>query len=169
MSRLSGGALPVRMEIETAEDVVGAALERVRGALGDRRVEISEEPEGGVLAGRFDFVHTLHILVNLLENSHKYSPPGTAIELSVARRGPVLRFTIADRGPGIPEPERDLIFEPFYRGAARPTDVGGVGLGLAIARGLAEAQGGSLVFEPRPGGGCVFILELPAVDVAREF
>jgi two-component system sensor histidine kinase KdpD len=169
MSRLSGGALPVRLEVETAEDVVGAALERVRAVIGDRRVEISEEPEGGVLVGRFDFVHTLHILANLLENSHKYSPSGTAIDLSVARRGSKLRFTIADRGPGVPEPERDRIFEPFYRGAERTADVGGVGLGLAIARGLADAQGGSLIYEPRPGGGSTFILELSAFDVTGEF
>jgi two-component system sensor histidine kinase KdpD len=169
MSRLTGGALPVHIELETAEDVVGAARERVRGVLGDRHVEITEEPDGGVLVGRFDFVHSLHIIANLLENAHKYSPPGAAIELSVARRGPALRFTVADRGAGIPERERERVFEPFYRGGGPSSEAGGVGLGLVIARGLAEAQGGSLVYEPRPGGGSVFILELPAADVTREF
>jgi two-component system sensor histidine kinase KdpD len=169
MSRLSGGALPVRIELNTAEDVVGAARERLRGVLGYRRVEIMEEPDGGVLVGRFDFVHSLHILANLLENAHKYSPPGAAIELSVARSGSVLRFTVADRGPGIPERDRDRVFEPFYRGAERASEAAGVGLGLAISRGLAEAQGGSLAYEPRAGGGSIFILELPAADVAAEF
>jgi two-component system sensor histidine kinase KdpD len=166
MSRLSGGALPVRLELNTAEDVVGAARERVRGVLGDRRVEITEEPDGSVLVGRFDFVHSLHILANLLENAHKYSPPGAAIELSVARSGSMLRFTVADHGPGIPEQDRDRVFEPFYRGVERSSVVSGAGLGLAIARGLAEAQGGSLVYEPRPRGGSAFTLELPAADVA---
>ena len=169
MSRLSGGALPVRIELNTAEDVVGAARERLRGVLGDRRVEITEEPDGGVLVGRFDLVHSLHILANLLENAHKYSPPGAAIELSVARSGSVLRFTVADRGPGIPEQDRDRVFELFYRGAERSSEAAGVGLGLTIARGLAEAQGGSLAYEPRAGGGSIFILELPAADVAAEF
>ncbi len=165
LSRLSAGALPLRIELNTAEDVIGAARERVRGILGERQVVVTGDPSGQVLVGRFDFVHSLHVLANLLENAHKYAPPGTAIELSVMRTGDVLRFTVADRGPGIPEEERERVFQPFYRLAGSPPDVGGVGLGLSIARGLAGAQGGALRYESRPGGGSLLVFELPAADV----
>jgi two-component system sensor histidine kinase KdpD len=69
-----------------------------------------------------------------------------------------------DRGSGIPELERARIFESFYRPPGVPPDVRGHGLGLSIARGLAEAQGGTVRVEPRPGGGSVFTLELPAAQ-----
>lgn len=169
LSRLSGGALPLRIELNTAEDVIGAARERVRGILGERPIQVTGDPSSQVLVGRFDFVHSLHVLANLLENAHKYAPAGTPIELSVARAGDALRFTVADRGPGVPERERERVFEPFYRIAGGAPDVGGVGLGLSIARGLAEAQGGALRYEPRPGGGSLFVFDLPAVDVPPSF
>jgi two-component system sensor histidine kinase KdpD len=71
---------------------------------------------------------------------------------------------VADRGRGIVEAERERIFEPFYRAPGAPPDVGGAGLGLAIARRLATEQGGELRYAERPGGGSVFTLSLPATD-----
>jgi len=106
----------------------------------------------------------LRALGNLVENALKYGAPATPVELDVAREGPMLVFRVFDRGPGVPEAERERIFEPFYRPPGVPADIGGSGLGLTIARGLAEAQGGDVRFEARPGGGSVFLLRLPAVD-----
>jgi two-component system sensor histidine kinase KdpD len=95
----------------------------------------------------------------------RYTPPGGSVELGVRRDGDALVFTVADRGPGIPGAESDRIFQPFYRHADSAPDVGRAGLGLSIARRLAEIQQGSLTYEPRPGGGSVFVLKLPAVDI----
>ena len=91
--------------------------------------------------------------------------PPAAVDFTVRKEGDALAFTVADHGPGVPEAERDRIFAPFYRPAGGPPDVGGAGLGLAIARGLAEAQGGALTHAPREGGGSVFTLRLPAAEL----
>ena len=74
-------------------------------------------------------------------------------------------FRVADRGPGVARVERDRIFEAFYRPKNQAPDGGHAGLGLSIARKLAELQGGSLAYHPRDGGGSVFALSLPAADV----
>jgi two-component system sensor histidine kinase KdpD len=166
LSRLQGGALPVHPEPNTAEDLVGAALRQVAGLLGDRTVETKIEFTEPALVGRFDFVQTLRVLTNLIGNAIRYSPSRSPIELSVQREGERLVFAVADRGPGIPPADRERIFEPFYRPASAVAG-SGAGLGLAIARRLAELQGGTIEYTERPGGGSVFALRLPA-DGAPE-
>jgi two-component system sensor histidine kinase KdpD len=165
LSRLSAGELRVRPEIVAAEDLAGAALQRVSGSMDGREVRVTLPPDEPLLLGRMDFVQALRVLVNLLENAHKYAPPGTPIDLSAAREGERLVFRVADRGPGVPEDEVERIFQPFYRRPRGEADVGGAGLGLSISRRLAEAQGGSLAYQPRPGGGSVFVFALPAAEL----
>ena len=114
--------------------------------------------------GRFDFVQALCSLVNLMENALRHSPPGAGIDLEVSRRADDLVFEILDRGPGIAEEDRGHIFEAFYRGASSGT--ASTGLGLTIAREAARLQGGSVDYRPRPSGGSVFVLRLPAEDIA---
>jgi len=99
--------------------------------------------------------------VNLLENAAKFSPDGSTIDLGAERRGDEIRIAVADRGPGVAPAEEERIFEPFYRPGGR-FDSGGAGLGLSIARRMAEAQGGTVRYAPREGGGSVFELRLPA-------
>jgi two-component system sensor histidine kinase KdpD len=164
LSRLAGGALVTTPELTAAEDLIGAALQRTSGALGDRSLDVSLHPGEPLLVGRFDFVHSLRVLVNLIENALKYSPAGAPVRLSVRRAGDVLEFLVEDRGPGVPPAERERIFDAFYRPADSPPDSGSAGLGLSIARRLAEAQGGGLRYEPRDGGGSRFVFSVPAVD-----
>ncbi len=163
-SRLNSGGLPVQPELNTAEDLVGAAVRQVSGLVGKRTLTTSVNFEEPALVGRFDFVQSLRILNNLLENAVRYSPPSSPVELSVHREDGTLVFSVADRGPGIPVAERERIFEPFYRRDSVSEDARGAGLGLAIARRLAELQGGSLEHGARPGGGSLFVLRLPAGD-----
>ncbi|MDB4883080.1 MAG: ATP-binding region ATPase domain protein [Gemmatimonadetes bacterium] len=166
LSRLNGGAFTVTPELNAVEDLVGAALQRVSGMLREHELSVALDTAEPLLLGRFDFVHSLRIVVNLLENAAKYSPPGSVIELSAERNGDLLRIAVADRGFGVPAGEEERIFEPFYRPAGRP-DTGGAGLGLSIARRMAEAQGGTVNYEPRADGGSVFVLQLAAADVAE--
>ncbi len=161
LSRLNAGGLPMEPEINAAEDLVGAALQQVSGALAGRELRTTLAWAEPVPLGRFDFVHSLRILVNLIENALKYSPADTPIDIEVARQGEWLAISVADRGRGVAPSERERIFAPFYRPAGVSPDAGGAGLGLAIARRLAAAQGGTLTYAERPGGGSVFTLCLP--------
>jgi two-component system sensor histidine kinase KdpD len=161
-SRLTGGALHLSPQIESAEDLIGVALEQARGILDARPVRVSDENAATIALGRFDLVHSVRVIVNLLENAVKYSAPGTPIDVRVHRDDRHLVISVCDRGVGVAPEERDRIFEPFHRSPGTPAATHGAGLGLAIARGLATAQGGDVTYEPRAGGGSVFSLVLPA-------
>ena len=163
LSQLDAGALVLTLELNTVDDLVGAALQRAASALAAHPVTV-EAGDDNVLIGRFDLAHTLRIVVNLLENAAKYSPPGTPIHITATRRDERLEIAVIDRGIGIDPSERERIFHPFYRVPGAAPDVRGAGLGLAIARRLAQAQEGSLTVEAEAGGGSRFILDLPASD-----
>jgi two-component system, OmpR family, sensor histidine kinase KdpD len=167
MSRLRAGALPVSLEIVAGEEVLASALQRVEGARGERAIQARLPRDGSIPAGRIDFSHTVRALVNLLENALKYSGPGSAVEVELEREQDRLVFAVLDRGPGVMADEARRIFEPFYRPGSLPPDAGRAGLGLAIALHLAEIQGGTVEYAPRPGGGSIFRLILPAADVAH--
>lgn len=171
LSRIRGGTLPLEPRIIAAEDLVGAVLQRLGGMPGIDRLEVRLPPGGALPVGRFDFVHALRALSNLVENALGHSPDGQVVEIEVVEEGEELLFRVLDRGAGIPEEERDRIFEPFFRaGSSSGSDRGGTGLGLAIARSVAEAQGGSVRHAPRSGGGSVFELRLPgeSLDAIEE-
>ena len=165
LSRLNAGSFRVSPEVNAVEDLFGAALQRVTGTLRERGLHVDADAGEPLLVGRFDFVHSLRIVVNLIENAAKFSPEGATIDLRADRRGDDLRIVVADRGTGVAAGEEERIFEPFYRPAGQP-DTGGAGLGLSIARRMAEAQGGTVRYQPRAGGGSVFELLLPATSVA---
>ena len=165
LSRLQAGGVPIHIELTAVDDLVGALVQQVSGALRGRDLKVTIEGDN-LLVGRFDLVHSLRVLVNLVENAHKYSPPSVPIELRVYREDSRIAFAVSDRGPGVSPGQEERIFEPFYRAPGSPPDVGGAGLGLTIARRFAEAQYGTLSYEARPGGGSVFTLHLPAADLA---
>ena len=159
LSKLNAGQAEMKLEVNTVEDLIGAALARVQGLPRSRAVKV-EIPEGNVIVATFDFVQSLRCLVNLLENALKYSPPGSQVEVRVANESGGVSIAVLDRGPGIDKIDAHRIFEPFVRINDKHTT--GAGLGLAIARRIAVAQGGDVRYTPRDGGGSVFTLVLPA-------
>jgi two-component system sensor histidine kinase KdpD len=167
LSRLQGGAIPLHIALNAVDDLIGALMQRVAGILGTRTLEVEFQDDSTLLVGRFDLVHALRILVNLIENAHKYSPPSDPVVLRISRDADMLRFAVIDRGPGIPLRERERIFEPFYRPAGAIPDSGSAGLGLSIARQLAELQGGTLTIGSTgpSASGATFELTLPAADL----
>ncbi|MDB4874859.1 MAG: ATP-binding region ATPase domain protein [Gemmatimonadetes bacterium] len=167
LSRISSGSAAVDIQPNEAEDLLGAAAQQSAGGLRGHELRISVASSDELLFGRFDFSQTLRALVNLIENAAKYSPDAEPVDLSAYRDGAWLVFAVADRGPGIPVAERERIFEPFYRAPGRASDVGGAGLGLSIARGIAVAERGSLAVSDRDGGGSIFSLRVPAMSSAE--
>ena len=162
LSQLNAGSLGVTTALNTVDEVVGAALERVEAAHGAGRIDVHIANEGDILVGHFDFAHTMRVLTNLLENALKYSPPDCPVTLRAWKDHDVVRFVVEDGGPGIPASDAERIFEPFFRGSAIADGTRGTGLGLSIARQLAEVQRGTLTYETRVGGGSRFVLSLAA-------
>ena len=165
LSRITTGAAAPNIQPKEAEDLLGAAVQQVTGRLAGRELRVTTDTSEALLFGTFDFSETLRAVVNLIDNAVKYSPAGAPIDLSARLEGEWLVFAVADRGPGVPRSERERIFDAFYRRSSSP-DVGGAGLGLSIARGIATAQGGGLDVADRPGGGSVFSLRVPAIPSA---
>lgn len=155
MSRLQTGTVtPLIREIDL-DEVVPMALGGVPD--GSVTLDIPEElPIVAVDPGLLE-----RAVANLVENAVKYSPDGAAVLVSASALGDRVELRIADRGPGVPDSAKDRIFEPFQRYGDAPRGAG-VGLGLAVARGFAEAMGGTLAAEDTPGGGMTMVLTLRA-------
>jgi two-component system sensor histidine kinase KdpD len=155
LSRLEAGAAAPELEVWPVDGLVARALEAL-GPSGDAiGVSLSPEPP----AVQVDAAQLERVLVNLLENALKYS---RSVEVAVAESDGEVVFRIADDGPGVSADERDLIFEPFARGSSE-NGSRGAGLGLAIARGFVDVNGGRLWLEPDDGRGATFAFALPVV------
>jgi len=100
------------------------------------------------------------VLVNLIDNAIKFSPPDTPIIIDVAQSKNDINIQIKDQGIGIPNDDLDRVFNKFYR-VSRPENISGTGLGLAICKGIIEAHGGFIHAENRPDGGTIIIINLP--------
>lgn len=166
MSRLASGRFPLTLAVVPIDELISVALQQVEGSYGARPIRVRLPGDDGFPLARFDLTHSARILVNLLENARKYSPSDTPVDLTVRREGAMMRIIVADRGPGVPPDESERIFDALYRPASARLDVGSAGLGLAIARGLAEAQGGTVTYAAREGGGSEFTLSLPCAALA---
>ncbi len=169
MTRLESGAVRVRKDWHSIEELVGAALARLDDAYRERAVDLSLPP--GLALVPVDDVLFEQALFNLLENAVKYAPADSPIGLAVTLEPGRLRIEVADRGPGLAPGEEARVFEKFYRGA-QASGRRGAGLGLTICRAIAEAHGGSVHARSRPGGGAIFTLEVPvegeAPGIERE-
>ncbi len=155
LSRLEAGAVEPHHELWHVDELVGQALAGLGAEAGRVRLEIgSETPLVEVDAAQVE-----RVLANLLDNALQYSPPGSHVLLRAEPGATELRIHVVDSGAGLPDEQRDTLFQPFRRGTAGR----GSGLGLAIARGFAEANGGRLWAQDDPGGGHL-VLSLPLAE-----
>jgi two-component system sensor histidine kinase KdpD len=163
VSRLQAGARAVFPRPAHVGEIVAAALE----ALGTQRRPVLAEIPSGLPEVMADPTIAERVIVNLAGNALRYSPAATPPLLTARTAGNRVELRVVDHGPGIPAADRKRVFQPFCRlGAAAGST--GVGLGLAVARGLAETMGGTVEPEDTPGGGLTMVLTLPAVAARRR-
>jgi two-component system sensor histidine kinase KdpD len=160
LSRLQTGALPVRTEAVAVDDVVARALDDLGVVPRAVVLDLPEQlPEVVADPGLLE-----RVIVNLVANAQRYAPDPPLLTAAVV--GDRLELRVVDRGPGIPAADRDRVFVPFQRlGDAGPA---GLGLGLALSRGLVEAMGGDLVMQETPGGGLTLVVSLPTEPATRH-
>jgi two-component system, OmpR family, sensor histidine kinase KdpD len=158
MSRLQAGALSVFPRPAGLEEIVARALDDL-GAPGHA---VTPDIPDDLPEIRVDPAILERVIVNLTQNALRYSPQDKPPLLTASALGERVELRVVDRGPGVPKAHRDRIFVPFQR-LGDTDNTTGVGLGLALSRGLTEAMGGTLEPEETPGGGMTMVLSLPAV------
>lgn len=161
MTRIEAGAIRLNVELCDVQDLVGCALAATEQRLGNRSVEIRLANDVPLVS--MDLVLMTQVLVNLLDNAHKYASAESSIEVSATTDNGWLSLEVSDRGPGVPEHDLKRVFDKFYR-IPVPEGAGGTGLGLSICKGIVEAHGGIIVAENRTGGGLRIVIRLPLMQ-----
>jgi two-component system sensor histidine kinase KdpD len=160
MTRLGHGGLALARDWVAPGDIVASAVQRLRPVLAPLQVELQVPQQLPLL-----YVHGALIeqaLINVLENAARFSPSAGRLRISVDSDAQELRFSVSDQGPGIPDHEREKIFDMFYTAARGDRGGQGTGLGLAICQGMIGAHGGRVsVSEGIDGHGATLTLHLP--------
>lgn len=162
MTQLVSGGLKLKRQPTDVQDLVGTSLSKLRKQLGDRPLRL--DIPGDLPSVDGDLAILERVLVNIIDNACKYAPLDQPLTITARREAHYIRLTITDRGPGIPEDERDRVFDMFYRVKVGAAPASGAGLGLAICRGFIEGHGGRILAQPGPDGvGTQIVIRLPIV------
>jgi two-component system sensor histidine kinase KdpD len=163
MSRLQVGAMPVHSRVVAVEEVLTRALDD----LGVSPRSVVLEVADGLPPVLADPGLLERVIVNLVSNAQRYAPPGSPPLISGSSVMGRVELRIVDTGPGIPASDLERVFLPFQRLGDTDT-TSGVGLGLAVSRGLVEAMGGTLTPEQTPGGGLTMVVSIPVHPGSQE-
>jgi two-component system sensor histidine kinase KdpD len=158
MARIESGDVKLNLAWQPLEEVVGSALGAARGMLREHVIDVRLPRDLPLV--QFDALLIERVLVNLLENASKYTPPGSRVVIAAEAAAGQLRVSISDDGPGLPHGREEAVFQKFTRGD-RESATPGVGLGLAICRAIIESHLGKISASNRPGGGANFTFTLP--------
>ncbi len=166
--KLASGKMDFRMETLDVMELVERSVEENKGYGEEHNVTftIRERLAGAKISGDAD--RLLQVMANLLSNAAKFSPDGEKVELSVTRKGDLIRIAVTDRGPGIPDEFHAAIFGRFTQSDSSDTrQKGGTGLGLSISKAIVEKHDGAIGFETEIGAGTTFHVDLPDRTIRR--
>ncbi len=159
VAQLDSHQLEFHFEPRHIRDAVDAAIHESRQAL--QRHDLKTTIPDNLPRVRMDVGRISEVLVHLLDNAGKYSPPGTPVHVTAELRDGKIVTSVADHGPGIDDMEQEMVFEKFYRGRNQRMTIQGTGMGLAIAKAIVELHGGKIGITSQVGRGSVFYFSLP--------
>jgi len=159
MAQLDAGMFKLKLEPHDVRDAVDPAVEATRNLM--KKHDVAVDIADGLPRVNIDVERIREVLTHLLENAAKYSPEGTPVRITAEKQGNRVVISVSDKGPGIDSFEQPLIFEKFYRGRNHQYAAHGTGMGLAIAKVIIEAHGGTIGVVSQLGKGSVFSFELP--------
>jgi two-component system sensor histidine kinase KdpD len=159
MTKLEAGAIQLKREPADIAEIVGSALQRLKGVTEGFTVRFDIEPDLPLVP--LDVLLMEQVLMNVLDNAAKYAPPASTIRISARRKQDAVIIEVMDEGPGIPEDRLTRIFEKFHRVHGGDRQRAGTGLGLAICRGFVDAMGGTITAANRTDrSGAIFAIRL---------
>lgn len=163
LARLSSGALSLRRDWESLEEIVGTVVGRLRRRGAAQRIRARVPADLPLVHA--DAVLVAQVLGNLIDNALKHSPPEAAVTIDVRKHANAFELLVKDRGTGLAGEDPSHLFTRFYRGRSESAG-GGVGLGLAICKAIVEAHGGRIEARNRSGGGATLSFTLPCTEPA---
>ena len=163
MTRMENGSASLKLQPEMVRDVLDMAIEHIENRLGGREIHVDIEDE--FLMAKLDAHLMTQVIINLIDNAIKYTPGGSPIHVRAYPVEDRVRIEVADEGPGIPDAEKEHIFDMFYTGNNECGDSRrGIGLGLSLCKTIVQAHGGCISVRDRSPQGSIFCIE-----VAREY
>jgi len=160
LTRIRAGALTPDLQPWAVDELAQVTVRRLRPLLDGHTIVLRSTDDDGTALVDAGMIQ--HVLMNLLENALRHSPPGDPVVVDVGRRDGQVVVRVVDHGPGVATDDQERVFGAFVRGT--PANGSGVGLGLAIVRAFVGANDGEVWYEPTPGGGATFAFAVPAVE-----
>ena len=146
------------------DEVIAEALRHVNRRSREHTIRVAGAQE--LLLAQIDVKLIVQVLINLVDNAVKYTPPGSLIEIRTRQQGGMVEVSVADNGPGIPDEQKPRVFEMFYSGANRVADSRrSLGLGLSLCRSIVSAHGGTISVSDNVPHGAIFTFTVPAGEV----
>jgi two-component system, NtrC family, sensor histidine kinase KinB len=166
MSRIEAGQSALQVDSLRPHELANEAADQVHGAAKDKGIDMQVNVPVELPRVRADRARVNHVMLNLLNNAIRYTPPGGRISVDAAPVDGFVEFSVHDTGQGISKEYQPRVFERFFRAPGQTT--GGVGLGLAIAKEIVQAHGGTIRVESKEGQGALFRFTLPQVPAVQE-